>query len=336
MEVLTDQPGALARIAELVEAQLWSPRQRREWTAMLTAMVHAMDWDTGLVVGVSRDRLARVTGRSVTTVSRLWAWAEGTGLLARVEEGASREWLGTTEHRSAAFVFVRPIRRAGGARPGGGPFPQFIGPVDQNGNPPASCVTSNPLERLNHSPSKSAGTWSSFGIPSTPSQRRAAAALYLARAGLDGKTINVRRLHGLLKPWWAAGVCVAGLFWMLDHHPDEPERPRGDAVRGARDPIAVIGSRLAPWTGRLPELPAAVHGRRGDYQAAQQARLEERLARADTAALPHSPAADAEVRKAAQAALRAHLDRLHVRAAGRHRAASRPSRWPSTPRGARR
>jgi hypothetical protein len=56
MEVPTDQAAALARIAELVEAPLWSPRQRREWTAMLTAMVHATDWDTGPVVGVSRPR----------------------------------------------------------------------------------------------------------------------------------------------------------------------------------------------------------------------------------------------------------------------------------------
>jgi hypothetical protein len=339
MEVVTDQSTALSRIVELIDAQLWSPRQRREWTAMLSAMVHAMDWHTGLVVGVSRDRLAQLTGRSVTTVSRLWAWAEGEGLLARVEEGASREWLGTAEHRTAAFVFVRPRRHISVGPPSveDSSFPQLTTPVDQNGNPPASCVTTNPLERLNHSQSTYRGPWATFAIPSTPSQRQAAATLYLNRAGLGGTRIDARRLHGLLKPWWTAGICVAGLFWMLDHHPDEPEKTRGDAVRGARDPVAVIGSRLAPWAGRTSELPSAVQGRRGDYQAAQQARLQHRLTRAHTtAALPHCPTAGADVRAAAQAALRAHLEHLRTRAhASRRTPVSRAQRWPNPPRGTR-
>lgn len=63
------------------------------------------------------------------------------------------------------------------------------------------------------------------------------------------------RLRALLACWWAQGACVAGLLHAADHHPDQPDHARGDALRGARDPLRVLGHRLRPWQGRLAQLP---------------------------------------------------------------------------------
>ncbi len=64
---------------------------------------------------------------------------------------------------------------------------------------------------------------------------------------------------------------------MLDHHPDN-NTPRGDALRGAVDPIRVLGHRLRPWIGRLDALPAHLTGRHGDYLTQQARQLEQRIA----------------------------------------------------------
>ncbi|OLM27888.1 hypothetical protein Ae717Ps2_7106c [Pseudonocardia sp. Ae717_Ps2] len=65
----------------------------------------------------------------------------------------------------------------------------------------------------------------------------------------------------MLASWWDAGMCPAGILHALDRHPDRPGVARGDAVSGARDLAAVLGARLAPWRGRLHELPTVVWGR---------------------------------------------------------------------------
>jgi hypothetical protein len=318
--VLTDQGQAIARAAQLVDAQLWSPRQRREWLAMLTAMAYRMDWDgqpdrpdrprhPGLVKGVTRDELAGMTGRSATTVSRLWAWSQDVGLLVRVEEGAPKQWLGSKHNRAAVFAFVAP-RTAASA--------QVIEPVDNNGKHPQPCASNYPLrtaKRLNRTPPnpKPVSDWPLFAIPATPAEREAASQLLLARAGLDGRGVASWRVRGVLKQWWLGGACVAGLLWAVDHHPDQPEHSRGDAFRGAHDQVALLGHRLAPWRGRLHELPAAVTGHRGDYRSAQTQRLTQRLRVAEQTTVCHTPTSTTSTREAAKAALSQHMAMLATR-----------------------
>lgn len=311
-DVVTDQVFALERISVLVDAETWCPRQRREWTAMLTAMVQAMDWETGLIAGITRERLADVVGRSTRSVSRMWCWAQDVGLLARVEEGASAQWLGTDRNRAATFVIVAAVGSIPDRQPESDPAGHVVdsssplsSAVDKSGNPPASCVSKKPLKRLNQT---STHSWPSFRIPELPSQRLAAARLLVTRTGLDVRGLDQQRLCGLLKPWWQAGACVAGLLWAIDHHPDYPERSRGDAIRGAHDPLAVLGHRLRPWAGRIGELPANLRGLSGDYLAAQEARLAKATATVPDLESP-SPASS-NIRAAAQAAVRTHLAQL--------------------------
>ncbi len=80
--------------------------------------------------------------------------------------------------------------------------------------------------------------------------------------------------------WWDHDCCIAGLLHMLDHHPDK-DRARGDARRGALDPIRVLGHRLQPWIGRLDALPAHLTGRHGDYLTEQARHLERRIIAAE-------------------------------------------------------
>jgi hypothetical protein len=311
--ILTDQGRAIARATELVGDQLWSPRQRREWLAMLTAMAHRMDWEgqpdrparprhPGLIKGLTRDELAKVVGRSPTTVSRLWAWAQDVGLLVRVEEGAPKQWLGSKHNRAAVFAFVASRDDVSS---------QLIDPVDKDGDHPQSCVSNYPLrttERLKQATtSNSTPSWPLFAIPATPAEREAASRLLLTRAGLDVRGVDYRRVRGALKQWWLAGACVAGLLWAVDHHPDRPAHSRGDAFRAARDQVALLGYRLAPWQDRLHELPAAVTGHRGDYRSVQAERLTERLRIAEQAEVYHSPTSTSATREAAKVALAGHL-----------------------------
>lgn len=320
MRVVTDQPEALARVAELIDAELWSPRQRREWAHMLTAMVHAMDWDTGLIVGVTREQLAGLVGRSPTTVSRMWAWAQDSGLIARVEEGAPREWLGTTHNRSAAFVIVTDTPAPSAAHSTDLVPPasssQLTLLVDQSGNHPTSYVSKKPLDGSKPPPATKSTRWPGWQIPTTPAERSTAATELLTRIGLDRPSfVSRRRVHGLLRPWWDQGWCIAGLMHAIDHRPDGTRL--GDAVRGARDPLAVIGSRLSPWRDRHHALPITMRGIKGDYQDAQRQRLR-RLTRAGCSTTPPAlAAASADVRAAAKAALQDHLRELSRRRAAR-------------------
>lgn len=291
---------------------------------MLAAMAYAMNWRNGLIVGVTRARLAEVAGRSATTVSRLWAWAEAVGLLVRVEQGAPKEWLGSKHNRAAAFVFVIPTGTSG--RLHMRLSPQVSSPVDNNGNHTLSSVSNYPLrkaERLDPStPQEPNQGWALYRIPETPSEREAAGRLLISRIGLDAHRLNLARYRGLLRRWWDEGVCVAGLLWALDHHPDRPDINRGDALRGMRDPIAGLGYRLAPWSGRLAELPHSYTGRRGDYLAAQAERLA-------TAVQPSTASHRPCVRMTGDAARAARVQLAeHLAARARKRTSARSDRSP--------
>ena len=88
----------------------------------------------------------------------------------------------------------------------------------------------------------------------------------------------------MLRPWWVDGWCVAAVLHAVDRHPDRPTLGRGDATAGARNPLALLGHRLAPWRGRLDELPA-------DIQAVDRvARLVAVARRADADQTPETPA----------------------------------------------
>ncbi len=318
MRVVTDQPEALARVDELIDAQLWSPRQRREWARMLTAMVHAMDWHTGLIVGVTREQLATIVGRSPTTVSRMWAWAQDSGLICRVEEGAPKEWLGTAHNRAAAFVVVTDSPPAPPAGPSGDTAPegassQLTLAVDESGNHPTSYVSKKPLDGQRTATNKHT-SWPGWQIPTTPAERSAAASELLTRIGLDRPSLAPRRrVHGLLRTWWDQEWCVVGLLHAIDHRPDGTHL--GDAVRGARDPLAVIGSRLAQWRDHHQELPRHLRGLKGDYQAAQSERLRRRTSSPSPSACRPAVTSSEDVRSAARAAVRDHLRDLARRRA---------------------
>jgi hypothetical protein len=163
-EVVIDQAGAMQRVRELLDAENWCDRRRREADAMLAAMVWAMDWRTGLITGVTREHLAARTGRSARTVSRLWTWAEAVGLLARVEQGAAAEWLGGDTNRAAAFVVVAPFGTAAAARLVE-ESAQVGGPVDKTGNLPVTNVEDQPLGRPKLQAEQQ---WPARGAPATP------------------------------------------------------------------------------------------------------------------------------------------------------------------------
>ena len=269
--VVTDQPTALSRAAELVDDELWRADRRRAWLAICRALVAGMDWRTGLVTGVTRRQLAHQAGVSVRTVSRLLAWAQLVGLLVCVETGATAEFLGTDRNRAPAYVFTRPA-----GVPSPGPSPAPTPPVDVPGNPPASCVGELPLgetrgPKLRHDEQAPAPSWPARDRPRTPPERTAATRTLLERVGLSGR-VPLHRAHGLLTPWWQAGACLAGLLHALDHHPDRPGEPRGDALRAARSPLGVLGHRLAPWRERLHELPAELQSVDPDQRRAAAAR----------------------------------------------------------------
>ncbi len=285
---------------------------------MLRQLVCAMDWTTGLVCGVTLARLAEVGDCSTRTVSRLIAWAQDADLLVVVEEGAAAAFLGTATNRAPAYVLVSPTGTD--VDPQTAESVQLTGLVDKNGDLPQSHVNSKPLtggRRLDH-PSQPDTDWPSWQTPATPAQRSAAVTALLVRIGLGHGQVPVWRARALLHQWWIAGACVAGLLWAIDHHPDGT--PRGNALRGAADPLRVLGHRLRPWVGQLHQLPPGLAGRHGDYQAAQAARLAERIATAEQARQSAEPGrllSTASARAAARAALEALLaDRARRREAG--------------------
>jgi hypothetical protein len=309
--VLTDQTVALRRVEQLVDTELWRGDKWVRWTRMLRRLVCSMDWTTGLVCGVTLAQLAEVGGCSQRTVSRLLAWAQGVELLVVVEVGAAATFLGTASNRAPTYVFVAPP-----APPAQKPVTpevtdsaQLSGPGDESGDLPHSYAGNKPLaDGTDHPDPKT--NWPLWQIPTTPAQRSAAVTTLLARIGLDGRTVPVWRARALLYPWWTAGACVVGLLYAIDHRPDGTLR--GNALRGAADPLRVLGYRLRPWVGQLHQLPPGLAGHHGDYRAEQAARVAERIAGAERARAQHTgepsrSLSTAAARKAARAALEAVL-----------------------------
>jgi len=308
--VLGDQAAVLARIEALVDVEEWRADKRAVWSVMLRALAHRMDWETGLVAAVTRHALAQVGGVGVRTVSAMLAWAQQVELLTVVETGAAGSFLGADVNRAPAYVFTAPAETNSASSEG---------PVDRSCNLPTSYVKNLTLENERLNPSRPRPDWALWQVPATRPERSAAAATLAARIGLDPGRGPMWRLRALLDCWWAQGACVAGLLHAADHHPDHPDQTRGDALRGAHDPLRVLGHRLRPWQGRLAQLPTRLHGRHGDYRAAQAQRLEAATAAAQGRPLRQPAASSPSVRAAARAELTATL-REH-----------RASRSPSSP-----
>lgn len=273
--VLDDQVAVLRRIEQLVDAEHWRADKRASWAAMLRRLVYGMDWTTGLVAGTTRAHLGAAGGRAERTVSSLIAWAVEVELLVVLEQGASAAWLGTKHNRAPTYAFVAPLDEQPHPASSVEVSTQVNADVDTTCNLPASSGWSlKPLtggKRLIHPQRQSRPSWPLWQIPTTPAERSTAVSTLLAKIGLDGGRVPRWRAHAMLIMWFRVGWCLAGLLYAIDHSPDGTAR--GDAIRGARDPLKTIGARLRPWCDHLDQLPAHLHGRSGDYRAEQAARL---------------------------------------------------------------
>ncbi|WP_227013417.1 hypothetical protein [Pseudonocardia sp. EC080619-01] len=224
-----------------------------------------MDWDTGLVTGLTLEHLANAGGRASRTVSRVLAWARDCGLLVVVEAGASAEFLGTDTGRTPTYALVTHS-----------PLPQLVTEphshtgspgqttVDESGDLPTTHVTTKPLSGGRRPQLTSQHQSHPYDVPDTPGARNAATLSLITLLGLGGRKsskIEIWRARALLKPWWEAGATVAGLRHALEHHPDRPDHLRGPVTTDARDPLRVMGARLRPWRGRLHEIRAVQIGR---------------------------------------------------------------------------
>ena len=262
--VLRDQAVALTRVAELVDVELWRVDRRAVALEVLRGLVCGMAWDTGLVAGVTRAHLAAAAGCSTRTVSRVVAWAVEVGLLVCVEAGATAEFLGTDTNRAPSYVLTAPPDFGVGDSLSVPPKPSQSSSTQELGNPPA-CGGWETSPRRNRGLDRSQddeqggspSSWPVFDRATTAPDRARAVGTLLERAGLGGRVVRWRAV-AMLGPWFEAGWSVMGLLHALDHHPDRPDASRGDAARAARDPLRVLGHRLAPWRGRLADLPATL------------------------------------------------------------------------------
>ncbi|NMH96490.1 hypothetical protein [Pseudonocardia acidicola] len=282
--VMADQAEAWRRVVQLVDAEDWRTDKRRSWLQILRRLVNSMDWTTGLVTGVTAQRLGAAGDRATRTVSRVLAWARDAGLVVVVECGASAAFLGSRTNRTPTYALVTDTPLPTQALP----EPEVILPVEQSGDLPQSCVSTKPLQGGRRPPSASQCVvdWPVFQVPDSPPERTSAALCLFNRMGLDRRGVSgvpLWRARALLRPWWEAGACVAGILYALDHHPDRPDQHRGDALRGATDPLRVLGYRLKPWRGRLHELPPGVVGIRGDHLRLKAEAIARRAARRSAA-----------------------------------------------------
>lgn len=317
--VLVEQAEALAVVDDLVDAQEWRSDKRAAWAAILRQLVCSMDWQTGLITAVTLARLGDAGARAPRTVSRVIAWARDAGLLVVVEHGASAEFLGTDHGRTPTYVLVAPLvattpppapasdRRPDPAEPTSA---QLSMPVEESGDLPVTYVGNQPLNggRLELADPAPTG-WPLYGVPQSAPDRTAATRRLFQRLGLDQRGVSgvpFWRARALLRPWWVAGACPAALLFAIDHHPDRPDHHRGDALRGARDPLRVLAARLRPWRGRLGELPGTLAGIPGNYDAQPRPRPPTPPA-PQTAPPPPGPSAGQAAAKAAWEAHRAQL-----------------------------
>lgn len=307
--VLTSQPEALEHLARLVDDEDWRVDKRRSWSAILRRLVCHMDWETGLITGLTARHLAAAGARAARTVSRVLAWAREIGLLVVVEAGASAEFLGTDTGRTPTYALVThtPLPRLDGAQHDEEPGIASAGqsPVEESGDLPTTPVSTKPLTGGRRTHLTSQPKWHPYDVPDTPGARNAATLTLLSHLGLGGRKsgkIEIWRARALLKPWWDAGATVAGLLHALEYHPDRPDHRRGDLSSGARDPLRIIGARLRPWHGRLGEIRAVQIGRMRAGTGAKPATKVE-------VALLDRPAGRG-ARRAAQEALSEHLQQL--------------------------
>lgn len=332
-----DQATALRIVEQLVAAQPWRSDRREAWGTILRQLVLGMDWESGLITAVTAVRLGAAGHRATRTVSRVISWAVAVGLVVVAEKAAAPEFLGSVHGRTPTYALYRPPglpevapvaepeedhpdeATTAGEVTTEPPTNAQVNPSPaeapaQLGVLPSSADARKPLipRRLEHA-APATTSWPLYRVPQTPSERTSAAKCLLRRLGLDRPGVSggvLGHARMLLRVWWDAGACPAGLLWAIDHHPDRPDHHRGDALRGARDPVRVLGHRLRPWLGRLGELPRQYAGHRDDYVAAASARLEAKVAAAQqrpAASLVFVPTASAQTRTALRAELQAHL-----------------------------
>ena len=325
--VLTDQTETLGIVEDLVDAQDWRTDKRTSWLQILRRLVYSMDWTTGLVTALTAQQLGHAGNRSPRTVSRVLAWARDAGLIVVVEHAASAEFLGTGHGRTPTYAFVTntPAPYSPTQCPTS-PDPrqprsslshrntQLTFPVNENGDLPTPDVENKPLNGARLDPTTPASTsWLFYRIPESASERNLATQCLLQRLGLDRRWVSrvpLWRARALLRPWWDAGASPAGLLWAIHHHPDHPTHHRGDALRSAHDLLRVLGHRLRPWRGRLTQLPLAVTGIHGDYQNTPAPAPGTTHRHPLPKNTPTNSPAQAEVRRAARAALDQHLRTL--------------------------
>ncbi|WP_145984129.1 MULTISPECIES: hypothetical protein [unclassified Pseudonocardia] len=276
--VLSSQREALEHVAHLVDDEDWRRDKRGSWSAILHRLICHMDWDTGLISGLTVDRLARAGARAPRTVSRVLAWARERGLLVVIEPGAGADFLGTESGRAPTYALVihEPMPRLASPEPG----PAASGDtsdesaVDGSGDLPSSYETYQPLTDAQWPNTATVAhvdtetRWHPDDIADTVSTRHQATLALAQRLGLGlglgnrtGVSIEIWRLRALLRPWWDAGATVAGVVHALEYHPDRPGHRRGPVTNGARDPLRILGARLRPWRHRLHEIPAVQAGR---------------------------------------------------------------------------
>lgn len=137
--MLVDQAVALERAADLVDAERFRADRHRAWSAMLAAVIHHMDWETGLAT-VTREVLAAAGGVDVRTVTTMLRWARGVGLLAVVESGATAAFLGSRCNRAQTYAVTVPA----GTSPPVAPIEALDGrpgePAEPARTPPLTCM----------------------------------------------------------------------------------------------------------------------------------------------------------------------------------------------------
>lgn len=333
--VVLNQLEALRRVDALVAEQGWRSDKRAAWSAILHQLVRGMDWQTGLVAALTAQRLGDAGDRATRTVSRVIAWARDIGLLVVIEHGASAAFLGTEHGRTPTYALVTNAPLPYIPDPDESTDAESDTPSDllepETGDPSLGTFSFKPLteKRLERRP-PTPPSWPVHGVPKSAPDRSSANRLVFQRLGLDSGGVSgvpLWRTRALLRRWWDAGVCPKGLLWAIEHHPDRPDHHRGDAFRGARDPLRVLAARLRPWDGRLHELPAAVAGFPADYREQHARQLADRIAAAAARPAP----APIPTRTPAQVAARAAFAADQAAKKARRRAAG--ASGGSTPNG---
>lgn len=198
--VLTSQTEALADIARRVDDEEWRTDKRHSWALILRRLVLHMDWTTGLITGLTAERLGEAGARAPRTVSRVLAWARDSGLVVVVEAGATAESRYRHQpHPTYALVTDRPLPSPKATAP------SPLSPVDESGDLPTSNVSSKPLTDGRRAQPTPQPRWPSHAVPGNPGERNAATFTLVSRLGLDGRQagkIEIWRARAILKTWW--------------------------------------------------------------------------------------------------------------------------------------